>query len=186
MKNRKTDATGRSRGTYTRVIAANLKPPGQFVWLTAELLESPAWCGLSANGRRLIDRLMIEHLSHGGIENGRLPVTHKDLEEYGLSRNCIRYAIDEAEAFGLIRFKRGGRWGGANRPSVYRLTWLGNADAGPTNEWKVTTQETVNAWKRHQSVANKGRKKQFPTRKTASAVPPELRVVGGISESAGK
>jgi len=182
MKHRKPNSTGRSSGQLTRKVSENLKPPGHFVWLTGDLLNSPAWRGMSTNTRRLIDRLMLEHLSHGGVENGQLPVTHANFETYGLSRNFIRNAIDEAEAFGLIRFDRGGRYGGVKRPSIYRLTWLGQPDAPPTNEWKRTTAETVEAWKRRDKRRRSTiSKKQFSTPQTANDLPPNWRVVDGFS-----
>lgn len=183
MKHRKPDKTGRSTGEYSAKVKDNLKPPGPFAWQTAELLSSPAWRGMSPNTRRLIDRLMIEHIQHGGIENGKLPVTHADFEAHGLSRNFIRAAIDEAEAFGLIRFRRGGRWGGVKRPSLYQLTWIGTSDAPPTNEWEATSEKTVEAWKRAKRRSKSKRKrndeKQFSTPQTANDLPPKWRVLDG-------
>lgn len=182
-ENRKPNATGRSSGTYARKVGKHLKPQGPFVALTREVLESPAWRGLSPNGRRLMDRLMIEHVAHAGLENGRLPVTHADLEAYGLCRNYIRAAIDEAEAFGLIRFQRGGRWGGVKRPSLFRITFLGTRDAPPTDEWRTTSEETVKAWKRRARPKQKtGGKKQISTPQSRSPLPPDWRVYPGRSE----
>ena len=86
-----------------------------WVWLPVELLESLAWSALSVNGRKLIDRILLEHAHQGGVENGALVVPHRDLEIYGLSKNLIRRAIEEAEALGLIRVEQG-RSRGARRP----------------------------------------------------------------------
>lgn len=97
----------------------------QFGWFGLGLLESEAFRALSANSRRLLDRLVIEHIHHGGVENGLLIVTHDQLRDYGLTASSIRDAIDECVAFGLIRCKQGGRWAETNRPNRYRLTWIG-------------------------------------------------------------
>jgi hypothetical protein len=46
---------------------------GQFVAYTREMIESPAYRALSLQGRKILRRLEIEHMAHGGAENGRLP-----------------------------------------------------------------------------------------------------------------
>jgi hypothetical protein len=43
-----------------------------FVMLPRELIASDAWRSLGINGRRLIDFLLLEHMGHGGKENGKL------------------------------------------------------------------------------------------------------------------
>ena len=48
---------------------------GQFVMRRIDMLRSPAFCVLSLTGRRILDRLEIEHAAHGGRDNGKLPVT---------------------------------------------------------------------------------------------------------------
>ncbi len=147
----------------------------QFVWLPLELVESEAWRALSVNGRRLIDRLVIESAHHAGQENGRLIVTHAQFEDYGLSRNSIRGAIEEAVAFGLLRVKQGGRYAESNQPNRYRLTWMGWWDRDgqrrdPTNDWKAVTPERIKRWKAERATtkAARRRRKQFR--------PPKLRV----------
>src|SRR5207302_4402026 len=42
-----------------------------FVMLPRSLLESYAWRALSRAARQVIDRIVIEHLAHGGRENGK-------------------------------------------------------------------------------------------------------------------
>ncbi len=122
----KPDATGRSSGKRTgRAARAHRPPKGEpWIWLTRELLISPAWRAHSTNTGRILDFLLVEHMNHAGTENGRLMATHEQLRGYGLNANSIRDAIDEAEFLGLIRSERGGRWAGTNRPSTYRLTFL--------------------------------------------------------------
>ena len=85
------------------------KISGQFAHQLIEMLESPAWRVLSLSARRVFDRIQIEHAHHGGRENGRLPVTFKDFEEFGLDRHSIRPAIAELDALGFIRITQHGR-----------------------------------------------------------------------------
>jgi len=99
----------------------NRPPKGEpWIWLTRDALRSPAWRALGINARRLIDFLMIEHMSHGGKRNGYLLAPREQLEEFGIGHRHITAAIEEAKAARLIDVKRGtGR-----RPSTFALTWL--------------------------------------------------------------
>lgn len=130
------DATGRSSGKFGGRIGKLMKPPkGEpFVWLTRELLESDAWQSLGINARRLIDRLLLDHMSHAGTENGRLKATHAQLEQFGISRRHIPTAIADAEHVGLIDVCRGGR----HVATTYTLTWLPLPNGTPaSNRWKL-------------------------------------------------
>ena len=103
---------------------------------------------MGANTQRLISFLLLDHQAHAGTENGNLMATYDQLEDYGLSRRLISYAIAEAEFLGLIRVNRGGRLAMSNQPSTYRLTFYIDRDGNPaTNDWKVKTQEAIRDWK---------------------------------------
>ena len=116
--------------------------------LTLELLVSPAWQGQSINCRRLIDRLMIEHLRHAGTENGELVVTWDQfVEDTGITRRLIGATLAEAVIRGLLEIE-GGHYRGAAKttPSKYRLTFcavalrsnLGRRYFGKaTHEWRL-------------------------------------------------
>jgi hypothetical protein len=57
----------------------NAPPANQpWGWFSFELLESAAMRSLSVNGRRVLDRIRLEHMAHAGLENGRLKVTWDD------------------------------------------------------------------------------------------------------------
>jgi hypothetical protein len=101
------------------------KSEGAFVMLELELLASPAWQGQTINCRRLIDRLMIEHMRHAGTENGKLQVSWDQFVAAGIGRRFIKAALSEAVARGLLEIE-GGQYRGAARttPSLYRLTFL--------------------------------------------------------------
>jgi len=72
----------------------------QFVPHRIEMIESPAWRALSLSGRRAVDRIEIEHGHHGGNDNGRLPVTFDDFEDFGISHKSVAPAIREVVALG--------------------------------------------------------------------------------------
>ena len=175
----KPDRTGRSSGKRTgRAAKAHRPPKGEpWVWLTRELLASPAWRHQSVNTARLIAFLLIEHMNHAGTENGTLKATHEQLRVYGLGANSIRDAIEEAEFLGLIRFKRGGRWAGSNQPSQFRLTFQPDRDGNsPTNDWKRRSEEQIHQWRKDRKARRKGRKIQKAAHKSKSTVPYNLRI----------
>jgi len=101
---------------------------------------------MSINARRMLDRLEIEDMSHGGYENGNLIVTYKQFVSAGIRRQSIPKSIEELENLGWIEVQRGGIRGFARSwPHRYRLTHrrtrvrpnFGNPyfiDA--TNEWR--------------------------------------------------
>jgi hypothetical protein len=75
------------------------KIEGQYIAHRLAMIESPAYRVLSFHARRCLDRIEIEHLRHGGKENGRLPVTYDQFIEYGvMSRRFIGPALRELVA----------------------------------------------------------------------------------------
>ena len=123
---------------------------GQWSPRMIEMLESPAYRVLSVSAHRVISRIEIEHASHGGSENGNLPVTKQNFMDYGMNDHAVAPAIREAEALGFIRMKRG-RGGNADhrQPNRFFLTFaLGNGPRAltPTHEWrKIKTIEEAQA-----------------------------------------
>ena len=104
---------------------------GQFVPRRPDMLRSPAFWALSLSGHRILARIEIEHASHGGKDNGKLPVTFADFAEGAATsnRHAIAPAIREACALGFIEVTRRGRAGNGEyrTPNLFRLTYL------PTN-----------------------------------------------------
>ena len=87
-------------------------PEGEnWIWHTLASLDSPAWRSRSIHCRRLIDFLEIEHLRHGGADNGSLLATYNQLEAFGIGRRFIFGAIREAEQRGPVVVECGGRKG---------------------------------------------------------------------------
>src|SRR5260370_37027261 len=81
----------------------------QFVMHTIEMLESAAYRALSVSGHRVLARIEIEHGHHGGKENGRLPITFDDFEEYGISPKSVAPALREVQALGFVNVTTRGR-----------------------------------------------------------------------------
>ena len=161
MQGRKHDKTGRSSTEHLPKFKPKNRPDEcgftQFCWMPLEMMESEAFRALSANSRRLLDRILIEHVHQGGMENSRLVVTHQAFRDYGLNGSSVREAIDESVAFGFIRVRAGGRWAGTNRPNRFRLTWLGWLDdddsaRDPENAWKGVTADFIARWQTQRSA----------------------------------
>jgi hypothetical protein len=122
----------------------NASPANQpWGWFSFELLESAAMRSLSVNGRRVLDRIRLEHMAHAGLKNGRLKVTWDDFVKFGVGRRFIAGALAEVIMAGIVAITQPGRkaWGrDPGDPTQYRLTYLPVAEPGdfrpPTNEWK--------------------------------------------------
>ena len=140
------DAKGRSTGRIgnSRLRKKNGPPVDQpWGWLSRELLASAAWRALTGNGRMVIDRVLIEHMRHGGAENGNLPVTYADFVTHGIRRNSILPAIKECEALGLIERAPGVRARSQFKgsPQTFRISWLPTSDGGDAaNRWRTINE----------------------------------------------
>jgi hypothetical protein len=119
---------------------------GPFVMHTREMLMSATWCVLSLSARRLLDRIEIEMMSHGGPRsNGHLLVTYGDFRKYGVRRNSIASALREVVELGFLEITEHGRGGNAayRKANRFRLTYQkfkldpdGEVFYEPTNEWR--------------------------------------------------
>jgi hypothetical protein len=112
---------------------------GQFSAHLIEMLESPAYRVLSLAARRVLARLEIELAHHGGNDNGALPVTFDQFEDYGIDRHAIAPALREVVALGFVEHTVQGLAGNADfrRANKFRLTYVNAVgDGGPTHEWR--------------------------------------------------
>jgi DNA-binding transcriptional MocR family regulator len=108
------------------------------------MLESPAFRVLGHTAIRVMHRIEIEHMSHGGAENGKLGVTYDQFAEYGISRNAVAPAIRELVALGFLEITEKGIASSENgRPNRFRLTHVNSKHrVQPTDEWRrVATLE---------------------------------------------
>jgi hypothetical protein len=134
-------ARGSSRKADKLREKRNRPPQGEpWAWLSRELIESDAWRTALINTRKVVDRLMLEHMAHGGTENGNLVVTYDDFMQSGFTRRAtISAAIKDAHRRGLIDITRHGKASaGLDRwPSRYALGWLPHSDGGAArNRWR--------------------------------------------------
>jgi hypothetical protein len=122
---------------------------GQWIAYRLEMIQSPAFKALSLQGRKVLNRLEIEHCGYGGAENGRLPCRYYDFEQYGCRRKGIRLAILEAERLGFLQTVTLGTRAYGDIPgkaSTFRLTYLHTAVGTRTDEWKqITSLEMARA-----------------------------------------
>jgi hypothetical protein len=127
----------------------NRPPPGEaFICITREMLESDSWRAMPLYARKIVERIMLEHMAHAGRENGGLKITYAQFAAYGVRRAAVKSAISIAEELGWIdTVERGIRaYGSARRPSRYGLTWLLRSDWTPaSNRWRNLTREEARA-----------------------------------------
>ena len=173
---RRHDAKGRSTGIIANSRRRKKNGPPQdqpWVWLSRDLLESPAWRALTENGRKVIDRILIEHMAHGGAENGNLPVTYSDFVAHGIRRNSVLPAICETEALGLIERRPGlrarSRFKGS--PQRFRIAWLPTSEGEATSSgWRAirTLREAAEIVTAARKVGVDSRRQRGPARDQAS------------------
>lgn len=114
-------------------MTGNARHAPGFVMLTRELLASNAWRSLRINARRFIDFLMLEHMAHGGKENGNLKAPSRQLYAVGIGEHQLTAAISEVEQAGLVDCYRGGM----RVATLYSLTWLPLHDGSPPSDrWR--------------------------------------------------
>lgn len=61
----------------------------QWISYARDMVESPALRVLSRAAILVMRRLEKEHMDHGGAENGRLIVTHRQFESWGIHRDSV-------------------------------------------------------------------------------------------------
>ena len=112
----------------------------------------------SDRARRILDRIEIELASHGGKDNGKLPVTYQNLKDFGIcNRTDIARGKRELCALGFVECTRGHAGNGEfRRPTLFRLTYLPAYGKGPTHEWRQieTVEEAEKIAKKVRCTSN--------------------------------
>ncbi len=144
------------------------------------MLGSITFRALGISARRILDRLLYEHMSHGGAENGNLGATYAQIEIWGVTAADVRKGLAELYVTGFVRQTAQGCFTiGGKVLSRYALTWLptgrGKAAVPPTHDWltviealhdqKIGSIAAARAWLRAE-VADHAR----PTQTLASQV----------------
>jgi hypothetical protein len=117
-----------------------------FVAHRLTMRESPAWRALPDNARRILDRLEIEHMRHGGAANGSLMCPYGHFQEAGIRRGSVALAIRQAIALGFLKITAVGyrRAAEFRAPNVYFVTYLHGCGKSlkPTDDWaRLQTSE---------------------------------------------
>ena len=158
------------------------KIDGQFAPRTIAMLRSPAMRVLSLSGRRILDRIEIELASHGGKDNGKLPITFANFEQFGITdRHVISRGIRELCALGFVERARGRSGNAEHRaPNLFRLTYLPAGGRAPTNDWlRIKTIEQA------ETVARRARR-TVKRRKFPSGEKPHCLVVKNHTGASGE
>ncbi|ESZ11469.1 hypothetical protein X735_25800 [Mesorhizobium sp. L2C085B000] len=91
----------------------------------------------------MLERLEIEHLRHGGLNNGELFVSFGQFEKHNISRRKIASTQALGAALGLMETIRSTEPAGDLRaPNAYRLTYVpAKGTSAPSDEWKRVTED---------------------------------------------
>jgi hypothetical protein len=120
-----------------------------FIAHPLSLRLSPAWRALPNNARRILDRLEVEHMQHGGADNARLPCTYTNFEKAGVRRKSVALAIRQCVALGFVEVThKGGRSISQYKtPSRYRLTYVNGRSPSPPpiDDWKLIASDEAAA-----------------------------------------
>jgi len=131
--------------TYVRRRRNNEKhsryeAPAPYFQFPLELIGSVVLAALSLGARRVLDRLIVEHLKNAGKENGRFTVSYTQLGAHaGVHQKDVAGALAELVDLGLLVIQHGERPKGAarSRPNCYRLTFLPDYEGvWPSKEWR--------------------------------------------------
>jgi hypothetical protein len=105
-----------------------------FIMTRLVMLDSPAFWALKPIEARILNVIEIEHMRHGGVENGRLIVTRRQFEKRGIPIKAIASGLRALEALGFIQITRGAAGIGDHAQAHrFRLTYV---QPNPTDEWR--------------------------------------------------
>jgi hypothetical protein len=112
-----------------------------------DMLVSPSWRHRPRPLVRLLERLEVEHLRHGGAENGSLRVSWAQFVECGISKRVIRATVEAGDRLGLLAVWQPNEMvGNLRAPAEYRLTYVpAKRQAAPTDEWRSVNEAQVQA-----------------------------------------
>ncbi|WP_245307549.1 hypothetical protein [Mesorhizobium sp. AA23] len=136
-----------------------------FVGHRLEMYLSPAWAEARVGPlRAMLERLEIEHLRHGGYNNGELFVSYGQFVDHGISRKSIKRTQQLAVDLGFLEVTYTEGDGVIRPPNAYRLTYVpAKGKTTPTDEWKAITKEKarqlVEAFRAADKAAAKATKK---------------------------
>ena len=90
--------------------------------LPLSIVEGEAFHEASGSAIKVLLRICIEHVRQYGRANGRLIVTYKDFEAYGVRAEAVAKALPFWEAAGILQIQHGGWKPGKGKvPNFYTL-----------------------------------------------------------------
>jgi hypothetical protein len=106
-----------------------------FIMTRLVMLDSPAYWALKPIEARMLAVIEIEHMRHGGVENGRLIVTRRQFEKRGVPLKAIAPGLRALEILGFIEITERGAAGIGEHAQAhrFRLTYV---QPKPTDEWR--------------------------------------------------
>jgi hypothetical protein len=112
-----------------------------FAFMPIDVIESPLWCGLSINARRILEHLLIMNIGLWSEQNGKLRVSVREFAKHGVGRRFTAGAVKELINAGLLAVTKGKARGSQRPPNFYRLTFLGTIDNPAT--WKPVESDAA-------------------------------------------
>jgi hypothetical protein len=106
-----------------------------FIMTRLVMLDSVAYWALKPIERTILSVIEIEHMRHGGVQNGRLIVTRRQFEKRGIPLKSIAPGLRALQALGFIEITERGAAGVGDHAQAnrFRLTYV---QPGPTDEWR--------------------------------------------------
>ena len=106
-----------------------------FIMTRLVMLDSVAFWALKPIEVRILAVIEIEHMRHGGVENGNLIVTRRQLEKRGIWKMAIAPGLRALAALGFIEIMERGAAGVGDNAQAhrFRLTYV---QPNPTDEWR--------------------------------------------------
>jgi hypothetical protein len=145
----------------------------QFIPHLVTMLRSDVFRSLRLTDLRILQRLEIQHVSHGGKQNGDLTCTYTSFVEYGVRRASIPEGIRRLVRGGFLVVTEQGRqsYGDLRVPSRYRVTYLPTFADGrwvePTHDWRLLEkQKAARENAPRAGRENEPRNEDFPDAKT--------------------
>jgi hypothetical protein len=113
-----------------------------FIMTRLVMLDSVTYWSLKPIERTVLAVIEIEHMRHGGAENGRLIVTRRQFEKRGVPKQVIAPSIRALEALGFIEITQRGAAGVGEHAQAhrFRLTYV---QPNPTDEWRKHHDPTL-------------------------------------------
>ena len=97
-----------------------------FIMNRLVMLDSVAYWALKPIERTILSVIEIEHMRHGGVENGRLIVTRRQFEKRGIPLKAVAPGLRALVALGFIEITRRGAAGVGDHAQAhrFRLTYV--------------------------------------------------------------